>query len=164
MVSIAKIPVILCAFVLLTTAFSGCIEFNSGEKSLSIMEFHFCSDIRDMGDYDIHSKTYTVGEQIFMYFELEGFGKRDDGSAQIHQTLTVTNPNGTPFVYQGIPIDNYTMIDQSFDVKDKNVIWFENYLPLVNESWDKGTYNVKVIVQDKVLNRSVSYTTNFVIE
>lgn len=158
-----KIPVILCAFVLLMTAFSGCIEFDSGEKNLSITEFHFCSDIRDMGDYDTHSKTYAVGEQIFMYFELEGFEKRDDGSAQIYQTLTVTTPNGTPFVYEGIPIDNYTMIDQSFDAKEKNIIWFDNYLPLVNASWDKGIYNVKVIVEDRVANRRVSYTTDFII-
>jgi hypothetical protein len=163
MLTKVKIPVILCAFALLATAFSGCIEFNSVEKSLSLMEFHFCSDIRDMGDYDTHSKTYNVGEQIFMYFELEGFEKRDDGSAQIHQTLTVANPNGTSFVYQGIPIDNYTMIDQSFDTEGKNVLWFDNHLPLVNVSWSKGTYNIKIVVEDKVANRSISYTTNFVI-
>ena len=159
-----KIPVILCVSTLLITALTGCIEFGVGNKTLSITEFHFASDIRNMSDYDVHPKIFTEGEQIFMYFELDGFKKRADGTAQVYQTLSVTKPNGTPFVYDGVPIDNYMMIDQSFNVEDMNIIWFDNHLPLVNESWDKGSYAVKIMVEDKVANKSVSYTTDFIIE
>jgi len=158
-----KLSIVVCTVTLLTTACSGCIDFNSGGTTLSITEFHFASEIRDMGDYDAHSQTYTAGEQIFMYFELEGFEKRDDGTAQVYQTLTVITPSGTPFIYEGVPIENYTMIDQSFNVEDMNVIWFDNHLPLVNASWATGTYTVKIMVEDRVAHRSISYDTDFVI-
>ena len=158
-----KIPAVMCAVIVVTTSFLGCIEITTEKKALSITNFHYCSDIRGYDDYDTHEKTYTVGEQIFMYFELEGFKKRDDGSAQIYQTLTIITPNGTALVADGEILDNYVMIDQSIDATGMNFIWFDNHLPLINASWSKGTYDVKIVVEDRVANKDVTYTTDFII-
>ncbi len=158
-----KISVVICVVLVVITLFGGCIEITTEKKSLSIIDFHYCSAIRGVGDYDTHTKTYTVGEQIFMYFELEGFKKRDDESAQVYQTLTVTAPNGTALVVDGITLDNYVMIDQSLDATGMNVIWFDNHLSPVNISWPKGTYDVTIVVEDHVANKEVTYTTDFII-
>ena len=158
-----KIPAVVFAVIMITTSFLGCIELTTEKKSLSITNFHYCSDIRGSDDYDTHEKTYTLGERIFMYFELEAFKKRDDESAQIYQTLTIIAPNGAAFIADGVVLDNYVMIDQSIDATGMNFIWFDNHLPVINASWPKGTYDVTIYVEDQVANRDVTYTTDFII-
>ena len=158
-----RIPTGMFAIIIVTVLFLGCIEISTETKSLSITNFHYCSDIRGSDDYDTHEKTYTLDEQIFMYFELEGFKKRDDESAQIYQTLTIIAPNGAAFIADGVVLDDYVMIDQSFDATGMGFIWFDNHLPLVNISWPKGTYEVAIFVEDKVANRDVTYATDFII-
>ena len=158
-----RISAVMCAIIIITTSFLGCIEITTEKKALSITNFHFCSDIRGSDDYDTHEKTYTLGEQIFMYFELEGFKKRDDESAQIYQTLTINTPNGPALVTDGVVLENYVMIDQSLDTTGMNFIWFDNHLPLINASWPKGTYEVTIVVEDRVANRDVTYATDFII-
>ena len=158
-----RMGVFYCAIFLAISPFMGCIEIGTGE-ALTLTNFHFCSEINDLGDYTAHQKIYTFGEQVFMYFELQGFKKRDDETAQIYQTLTVLTPNGTPFLYEGIPIQDYVMIDQAMDATGMDVIWFDNHLPLVNETWPTGTYNIEIMVEDRVANKEVTYTTDFIIE
>ena len=154
---------IFCAFMLLISAFVGCIEFSTS-KNLTIKDFHFCSEIIDQDDYIEHSKEYAVGEQVFMYFELEGFKKREDGTAQIFQTLTVYTPNGVPLMDdEGTAISNFIMIDQSFDATGYNIIWFDNHLWQIDDTWPKGTYNVNIVVEDRVANKDVSYTNDFIV-
>ena len=140
----------------------GCINISVG-GNLAIKNFHFASEISGSDDYVSHSNTYTDGEQVFMYFELEEFKKRDDDTAQIFQTLTVLTPLGIPFLYEGTPIQDYVMIDQAMDASGINVIWFDNHLPVVDETWITGTYNVEIVVEDRVANKDVSYTTHFII-
>jgi hypothetical protein len=158
-----RMPAVVSAVIMVTTSFLGCIEITTESKGLSITNFQYCSDIRGSDDYDTHEKTYMLGEQIFMYFELEGFKKRDDESAQIYQTLTIIAPNGVAFIADGVVLDDYVMIDQSFDATGMGFIWFDNHLPLVNASWQKGTYEVTIFVEDKVANRDVTYATDFII-
>ena len=81
-----KNVVVFCASMLLVSAFLGCIEFGTTEN-LTIKDFHFCSEINDQDDYVAHSREYTVGEQVFMYFELEGFKKRDDATKERQKEL-----------------------------------------------------------------------------
>ncbi len=155
---------ILVAMGILAIAgiFFGIIKIPSND-ALSISNFHYCSSIDGWRDYEEHSKTYTTGEQIFMYFEVKGLEKRSDGSVQIHQTLTVLQPDGSPLTLDGIQLKDYPMIDQSFNANGKNTLWFNNHLTIVNESWAKGEYNVIIKVEDKVANKSTSYSTDFII-
>jgi hypothetical protein len=158
-----KIFVSIFTLVLLIMLCAGCT--NSDEKvNLSISNFHFCSAIRDSGDYDIHGSTYTNGELVYMYFELKGYAVQNDSSTQIYQTLTVKMPNGTALIMDdGVPVENYVMIDQSINTAGKNFIWFDNHLWEINETWSKGTYNVSIFVEDRVGKKSVTYATEFTI-
>jgi len=158
-----KIFVSIFALVLLIMLCVGCID--SDEKvTLSISNFHFCSAIRDADDYDTHASSYTSGEQVFMYFELEGYTVQSDASAQIYQALTVRLPNGTALImHNGIPVENYVMIDQSINTAGMNYLWFDNHLGKINESWTKTTYSVSIFVKDRIANKSVTYTTEFTI-
>ena len=133
------------------------------KEGISISNFHYCSSINGWRDYEEHSKTYTNGEQVFMYFEVKGFEKRDDGSAQIYQTLTILKPDGSPLVLDGVTLKDYPMIDQSIDASGKDTLWFDNHLTIVNETWDRGTYNAIIKVEDRVANASTSYSSNFII-
>jgi hypothetical protein len=98
-----------------------------------------------------------------MYFELEGFKISDAGTAQIYQTLTVLRPNGAPFIYEGVPILDYVMIDQAMEASNIDIIWFDNHLPVVNASWSKGEYNIEIIVEDRIGNKEITYTNSFIV-
>ena len=152
---------VLLAGVLLMATLAGCIEPGKGE-TLSIGDFHFCAGIRGLDMYDEHPNTFKEGEQIFMYFELTGFEKKE-GIADIIQTLTIITPEGDPFVLEGKPVESYVMIDEEIPAKDMDVLWFDNHLPPVNGSWAKGTYDVKIAVTDRVAEKTVSYNTEFII-
>ena len=161
MKSKTKTLVSMFTVVFLITLCAGCID-SQENVGLSISDFHFCSAIRGADDYDSHATTYTSGEQVFMYFELRGFEVRSDKSAQIYQTLTVTVPNGTPLMTdEGVSIENFEMLDQSIDTTGMNFLWFNNYLWQINESWVTGTYEVIIVVEDRVANKSVTYSTEF---
>ena len=151
--------VITFILLLMPILLIGCLDFVSG--SLSVKNFNFASDIDGLGDYVLHTRNYTSGEQVFMYFEVHGFQKRSDDSAQIFQTLTVITPEGIPLVIDGESIENYIMIDQSLDATGMDIIWFDNHLPAVDVSWIAGRYDVEIVIEDRVANEDVSYTTFF---
>jgi hypothetical protein len=158
-----KTFVSIFTLVLLIMLCVGCTDSNE-KVNLSISNFHFCSAIRGAEDYDIHGSTYTSGEQVFMYFELEGYAVQGDASAQIYQTLTVTMPNGTALImHNGVPVENFVMVDQSINTAGMNFLWFDNHLWEINESWSIGKYNVRIVVEDRIGRTSVTYATEFTI-
>lgn len=151
---------IVIAAILISTMFTGCVFEISG-TTFSIKNFHYCSSIDGWRSYEKHSNQYTIGEQVFMYFEVEGFKTNDDGIAQIYQTLTVIAPNGSYLVLSGAKLQDYPMIDQAFDASGKDTLWFDNHLTPINQTWDKGKYKVTINVEDRLAEKSVSYTSEF---
>jgi len=131
-------------------------------EELSITNFHYCSSIYGWRNYDEHSRTYTNGEQIFMYFEVKGFKKNND-EAQIYQTLTILQPDGSPLTLNGIKLQDYPMVNQSINASGKSVLWFDNHLTIIDETWEKGEYDVIIKVEDRLANTNTTYSTNFVI-
>ena len=132
-------------------------------NELSISNFHYCSSINGWRDYEEHSKSYTNGEQVFMYFELKGFEKRNE-EAQIYQTLTILKPDGSILELDGVKLNDYPMINQSIDANGKSSLWFDNHLPVIDESWERGQYKVIIKVEDRIANTNTTYSSSFIVE
>ncbi len=139
-------------------------DIHISDSSLSVSNFHYCSSINGWRDYQEHSSAYMDGEQVFMYFELDGFEKASNDSAKIYQTLTVLKPDGSPLVLSGITLKDYPMIDQYIDATGKDALWFDNHLTIIDNTWARGKYSVVIKIKDGIANESTSYSSNFTVE
>jgi len=163
-----KISIILIITLLISVAFSGCINPDNGEK-LNVTIFAFCSDVGGDRNYTLNGdKTYGPEDVVWMYFEVEDFGSQkisDQYITKIGESLKVFYPNGEMYYAKQNMLVNEEGVDSWLNPWETlpDYLWFKQGLP-IPYGFPKGTYEVEASITDKISKKSKTINDEFYID
>jgi hypothetical protein len=122
------------------------------EKKLTVSKFVFCTGVLQNGEYTPRSNSeFSAGENIHIYFELEGVETKDNSVSlkwdylKIYKSGTLTDEKYNVLSY-----------DQSFDT-DISYVWMSK--PIVVT--EPGNYEVEIKVIDNYTGKQVTAKESF---
>jgi len=142
----------LAGILVITIVFLSMCAETPEEKKLTVSKFVFCTEVLQNGEYTPRSNSeFTAGENIHIYFELEGVETKDNSVSlkwdylKIYKSGTLTDEKYNVLSY-----------DQSFDT-DISYVWMSK--PIVVT--EPGNYEVEIKVIDNYTGKEVTAKESF---
>ena len=158
MKKIISLFLVIALTVGIGVATTGCLN---GYDELEVGEFIFVEDfdVADVDDLVEVEPEYSSEDDVFVYFDVEGFEVGDDGTVAWQSYVTVYNPDGEPV--EGL--DNVELDAGEDQLPDAEWAYvdFTAHLWPGEDGWDEGEHEVVFTVVDEVGDKDMEITRTF---